>query len=329
MRDQGVPHHVADTALVHFLRGCVAHGFASAQTVRNLPGRSPVAGLRHRGAVRLPPVAAAVQLGEHVLLTTLVWLHLLRAGFRMARYVGQWLKSAGDSSGDLARFDELDEKTIEVTNAGASVASSVWEDQGSEGKQTVVVEPHGAAGSPHKRSFAKWRTVSLVSKEEGSSAHWQVMTLAAPGGTVLNDAGRVLSIRDPSADGSCAGASQHSVHSVQRWLEFEVKRCPRSLWTGACKSLSVVSVSGTDISRIADYAENLRMWTEPVALQILQTMFPTIRIWPRDSSSMVIRTIHDILSGLGLEDNQWHYKEILDYVRQIPREQDCWEAEGS
>lgn len=26
--------------------------------------------------------------------------------------------------------------------------------------------------------------------------------------------------------------------------------------------------------------------------------------------------------GLGLEDNQWHYSEILDYVRQIPREQD-------
>jgi hypothetical protein len=34
-----------------------------------------------------------------------------------------------------------------------------------------------------------------------------------------------------------------------------------------------------------------------VALQILQTMFPTIRIWHRDSSSMVIRTIHDILSS--------------------------------
>lgn len=113
----------------------------------------------------------------------------------------------------------------------------------------------------------------------------------------------------------------------RRWLEFEVKRCHSGeLWTGwqegQCKSLSVVSVSGTDISRIADYAENLRMWTEPVALQILQTMFPTIRIWPRDSSSMVIRTIHDILSGLGLEDNQWHYSEILDYVRQIPREQE-------
>ncbi|CAK9089276.1 Uncharacterized protein SCF082_LOCUS42130, partial [Durusdinium trenchii] len=113
----------------------------------------------------------------------------------------------------------------------------------------------------------------------------------------------------------------------RRWLEFEVKRCEGGgLWNGwqgsGCRQLSVVSVSGTDISRIADYAENLRMWTEPVALQILQTMFPTIRIWPRDSASMVIRTIHDILNGLGLEDNQWHYSEILEYVQKIPREQE-------
>ena len=31
---------------------------------------------------------------QHVLLTFLVWLHLLRAGFRMARYVGLWFKSS-------------------------------------------------------------------------------------------------------------------------------------------------------------------------------------------------------------------------------------------
>ena len=35
---------------------------------------------------------------------------------------------------------------------------------------------------------------------------------------------------------------------------------------GACRSLSVVSVSGTDISRIADYAENLRM---PLGLHLV------------------------------------------------------------
>ncbi|CAJ1434158.1 unnamed protein product, partial [Effrenium voratum] len=89
-----------------------------------------------------------------------------------------------------------------------------------------------------------------------------------------------------------------------------------------CRTLRVVSVSGTDISRIADYTENLRMWTEPVCLQILQTIFPTIRIWPRDSASMVIRTIHGILGGLGLEDNQWHYSAILDHVRHIPRDEE-------
>ena len=44
---------------------------------------------------------------------------------------------------------------------------------------------------------------------------------------------------------------------ARRWLEFEVKSC--SLLFSRCRHVNVVSVSGTDISRIADYTENLRM----------------------------------------------------------------------
>lgn len=32
--------------------------------------------------------------------------------------------------------------------------------------------------------------------------------------------------------------------------------------------------------------------------------------------------------GLGLEDNQWHYSEILEYVQKIPREQASARARG-
>eukprot|EP00439_Symbiodinium_sp_Y106_P061811 s580_g9.t1 len=46
------------------------------------------------------------------------------------------------------------------------------------------------------------------------------------------------------------------------------------------------------------------------------------QIWARDSAALVIRTIHDILGGLGLADNQWHYSEILEHVRSLPRDQE-------
>ena len=406
---------------VHFLRGCVAHGFASAQTdlitisfvypmllcfvwtatfiAVSLSGifRGPLPWLG--AAVALPGIFFLSQLlcswvgrDQHVLLTTLVWLHLLRAGFRMARYAGLWLKSStlGSPSGqetippieikfavnpdshkvlkttytverrlgriaarvlllicgtflviltscvmlaglqqrsgffleDLLWWQELDERTIEVTNAGASVmtlASSI--NSATQGLQsdtdafTRVLERNTTGH--YAVCGHTWHSLQLV-----DYALLSMLAYITP--SEKNELPKLLKKLFPHLE-----VSIRHLPSLQnrRWLVFEVKRCQSGgLWTGwqegACRSLSVVSVSGTDISRIADYAENLRMWTEPVALQILQTMFPTIRIWPRDSSSMVIRTIHDILSGLGLEDNQWHYSEILDYVRQIPREQE-------
>ncbi|CAE8713061.1 unnamed protein product, partial [Polarella glacialis] len=47
-----------------------------------------------------------------------------------------------------------------------------------------------------------------------------------------------------------------------------------------------------------------------------------VRIWPRESTEMVIQAIHNILASLGLQDDQWHYREILDYVRQIPADRE-------
>ena len=34
--------------------------------------------------------------------------------------------------------------------------------------------------------------------------------------------------------------------------------------------------------------------TEPVALQILSTVFPTVRIWPRDTSAMAAGSVRDL-----------------------------------
>lgn len=400
---------------VHFLRGCVAHGFAAAQTdLITISFMYPMflcfvwtatfiavslSGL-FRGLVPLLGALVAVpgilllsrllcgwvDRDQHVLLTTLTWLHLLRAGFRVSRYMGLWWKTSVPSrfeappieikfavnpdshkvlkttytverrlgriaarvlllicgtflliltscvllaglqqrSGlfleDVLWWQELDEKTIEVTNAGASVltlargAPELWTNEPDAGLLRVLERNNTGHYAVCGHT---WHGLQLVD-------YALLSELAYITPSEKNALPKLLQKLFPHLE-----VSIRPLPPVQnrRWLEFEVKRCEGGgLWNGwqgsGCRQLSVVSVSGTDISRIADYAENLRMWTEPVALQILQTMFPTIRIWPRDSASMVIRTIHDILNGLGLEDNQWHYSEILEYVQKIPREQE-------
>eukprot|EP00913_Durusdinium_trenchii_P019370 g18210.t1 len=108
---------------VHFLRGCVAHGFAAAQTdlitisfmypmflcfvwtatfiAVSLSGLFcglvPLLG----ALVAVPGILLLSRLlcgwvdrDQHVLLTTLTWLHLLRAGFRVSRYMGLWWKTS-------------------------------------------------------------------------------------------------------------------------------------------------------------------------------------------------------------------------------------------
>eukprot|EP00928_Gymnodinium_smaydae_P082763 TRINITY_DN66060_c0_g1_i1.p1 TRINITY_DN66060_c0_g1~~TRINITY_DN66060_c0_g1_i1.p1 ORF type:complete len:694 (-),score=53.18 TRINITY_DN66060_c0_g1_i1:15-1916(-) len=123
--------------------------------------------------------------------------------------------------------------------------------------------------------------------------------------------------------------------SNRRWLELEVPTCSggNSLlfsqvlagdYTGRtdCRDLTVFAISGTDPTRMADYAENLRMWTEPVAMQILAFFFPTVRIWPRHTTAFVIARIHQALRRLGLEDDPWHYYEILERVQQLPEERE-------
>ena len=64
---------------------------------------------------------------QHVLLTTLVWLHLLRAGFRMARYAGLWLKSSTlGSPSHLERFVEFGLGCLEPFRNRTEVSQSFF-----------------------------------------------------------------------------------------------------------------------------------------------------------------------------------------------------------
>mmetsp|Transcript_152343 Transcript_152343/g.486786 ORF Transcript_152343/g.486786 Transcript_152343/m.486786 type:complete len:418 (-) Transcript_152343:694-1947(-) len=115
-----------------------------------------------------------------------------------------------------------------------------------------------------------------------------------------------------------------AMSAPRKWLELEVETCmPRRRGGGlTCRSVTVVSVGGTDPSKVQDILENIRMWTEPVVMEIFSVIFPVVRFWPRETSANVIGTIHRIIKWMAVQDDQWHYQEILDHVRQLPTEQE-------
>jgi hypothetical protein len=81
-------------------------------------------------------------------------------------------------------------------------------------------------------------------------------------------------------------------------------------------SQTVISIKGTDPLRFVDYLEDLRMWAEPVTLSLVGMVFPTVRIWPKGTKEMVIWSINEVLSQLGLDDpSSWAWGQLLEQIR--------------
>jgi lipase ATG15 len=113
---------------------------------------------------------------------------------------------------------------------------------------------------------------------------------------------------------ACLAAGTGAINRLF-WMEVEVYDPTKD------KPLLVIALRGTDPVRISDYIEDIRMWTEPVALSILSTVFPTVRAWPRRTVEMVITGIHDFLASLGMPDEKWSYLELVGCIARIPRDE--------
>ncbi|KAG5181814.1 hypothetical protein JKP88DRAFT_245974 [Tribonema minus] len=68
-------------------------------------------------------------------------------------------------------------------------------------------------------------------------------------------------------------------------------------------NVSIVAVRGTDIGRLGDFIEDIKIWVEPVVFMLLSTLFPTIRIWPDSTASAVIEWLHETLQLFGLQSS--------------------------
>ncbi len=82
-------------------------------------------------------------------------------------------------------------------------------------------------------------------------------------------------------------------------------------------NVSVIAIRGTDVGRMSDIIEDVKIFKEPVLLSILSVFFPTIRIWPDSVAAFVIHALHKTLSIFGLGSSADYYKGVLDYVKGI------------
>ncbi|KAF4695306.1 hypothetical protein FOZ60_005172 [Perkinsus olseni] len=73
------------------------------------------------------------------------------------------------------------------------------------------------------------------------------------------------------------------------WVEIQVD-----------EKQTVIAIKGTDVLRVSDYNEDIRMWTEPVVTSLLSTVYPTVKIWSPGTTAMVLDAEQEILSAMGI-----------------------------
>lgn len=240
-----------------------------------------------------PSNSAEKTLARWVITTLCVIAGIFFIALGSSLLAGRLQKSSGLVMDDVVSWTAT-ESSVVVNNARVSVLTLM---NGTEHSIGNVNQPHyGSCGHHwHGFSMTDYAMFSLVSYMNPSTS----------------DVPALLRRLMPHKD----IVVKKTPSRTRKWLECEVTDCQDT-----CNKVTVIAISGTDPTMIFDYAENLRMWTEPVLLQILGAVFPTVRLWPRDTTAMVIAEIHELLRKLAIPDDEWHYSEILNHVREIPAE---------
>eukprot|EP00928_Gymnodinium_smaydae_P045756 TRINITY_DN30462_c0_g1_i1.p1 TRINITY_DN30462_c0_g1~~TRINITY_DN30462_c0_g1_i1.p1 ORF type:complete len:972 (+),score=237.85 TRINITY_DN30462_c0_g1_i1:123-3038(+) len=194
---------------------------------------------------------------------------------------------------------------IEITNAGASVLTLSLAAAKGSGSGNVPRGSQESTDHDYMLCGQSWHGLQLVDYALLSELPY---VRDKPQNNITGLLSRLMPHKDLTIT---------KVHSSGRrpWIEMELRRKKKP-------PVTIISVSGTVLDRVSDYLEDIRMWTEPVVLQILSTLFPAVRAWPRETTALVFGSMQQLMNGLGVQDDEWHYAEILDYVRRLPAERE-------
>eukprot|EP00638_Chattonella_subsalsa_P002956 CAMPEP_0117742916 /NCGR_PEP_ID=MMETSP0947-20121206/5816_1 /TAXON_ID=44440 /ORGANISM="Chattonella subsalsa, Strain CCMP2191" /LENGTH=867 /DNA_ID=CAMNT_0005559501 /DNA_START=1023 /DNA_END=3626 /DNA_ORIENTATION=+ len=115
----------------------------------------------------------------------------------------------------------------------------------------------------------------------------------------LKAQGQLFELRIPS--------EEYRRHGDAQFLEFY----------SAQLNLSVISIKGTDIGRIGDFVEDIKLYTEPVVFMILSSVFPTVRMWSDTTASYMVDWLHETQVLFGLRKKQEYYNQVSKYISSL------------
>jgi hypothetical protein len=81
--------------------------------------------------------------------------------------------------------------------------------------------------------------------------------------------------------------------------------------------VTVIAVRGTDVGRLHDFLEDVKLFAEPVLLSLLSCVFPLMRLWSDTTTSTVIEILHESNNFFGLVGEAEYYQPLVRRVRAI------------
>ena len=83
------------------------------------------------------------------------------------------------------------------------------------------------------------------------------------------------------------------------------------------RNVTVIAVRGTDVTRLHDFLEDFKLYTEPVVFTLLSTVFPTMRLWSQDVTSVMIEKLYEFNIFFGLQGEAEYYQPLMKRVMEI------------
>ena len=223
--------------------------------------------------------------------------------------------SDGENSDDNDKDGNFDDEQIKLSRAGHSsfISSKASDEFNSRNKPKFEVEsdiptdiwnpqkkPHYAACSWewHGLSlfdFALFSEVAYFDERQGNQVQELVSTLMPDSGFIVQLEGRRKDLSLISPGGR------------PMYLEL----------TSENLGVTILAIRGTDVGRLHDFMEDIKMFAEPVLFTMLSGIFPTIRLWSQDTTSRVIEWMFNFNSFFGLQGEADYYKPLTQRIFEI------------
>lgn len=89
--------------------------------------------------------------------------------------------------------------------------------------------------------------------------------------------------------------------------------------TSSKLNLTVISIRGTDIGRMNDFMEDIKLYAEPFIFSLLSNVFLTIRLWSTDTTSKVIEWLYQFNAFFGLQGEAKYYLPLTQHVYELEK----------